>query len=241
LQSDSFLFTGCSKSPKWTFYITERVEKGLVLTRGCRQSTEKFFQYFVKVVHLKRMDMKVLTMPKKPNPSEVLESGVLLKQTPTWWVAVYAYLLAGAFCYFSHLFFNWFPPYLYEIFKNLRGLPTSWADLGLFWAHRGLNVIAIVTALYYQFWQIGTRYILTEQEIRIEYWFPMRKVNLIPLGAIRRYGYQQNWLAVLLNFGTIDVDTAGPTPALLPFCPQPKIFINALKPKVEAKLQVVPS
>jgi hypothetical protein len=180
--------------------------------------------------------MKVPTIIKKEKAPEILETGLLLKQKPSWCIPVFAYFLMFFFFYLSRLFFNWFPPYLYEVFKNLRGLPTSWADFGLFWAHRGLNVVAVVCALYYQFWQWGTRYVLTEREIRVESWFPARKVNSIPLGAIRRYGYQQSWLGFLCRFGTLEIDTAGPAPVLLPHCPQPKIFIDTLKPKVEAKL-----
>lgn len=178
--------------------------------------------------------MKVPTMIKK---EKVFEAGVLLKQKPSWCVPIFAYFLMFLFFYLSHLFFNWFPPYLYEVFKNLRGLPTSWADWGLLWAHRGLNIVVFLCALHYQFWQLGTLYILTEREIRVESWFPSRKLSSIPFGAIRRYGYQQNWLGFVCHFGTVEIDTAGPTPALLPHCPEPKTFIDTLKPKVEAKLQ----
>jgi hypothetical protein len=181
--------------------------------------------------------MKVPSLTKKETPAKTPETGVLFKQMPSWWVTLYAFVLVSAFCYFSHLFFTWVPPYLYEVFKNLRGLPTAWADLGLYWSERALDWVVIAAAFYQLFWQIGTRYILTEQEIRIEGWFPMRKVVSIPLGAVRRYGYQQNWLAVLLNFGTIEIDTSGPAPARLPHCPKTKIFLELLKHLVASALQ----
>jgi len=175
---------------------------------------------------------------KKETSARTGSTGVLFRQMPTWWVTFFGYLLAVIFCRYNHWFFGtWFPPYLYEVFKNLRGLPTTWADLGLYWAERGFAVIAILSALYHQFWQIGTRYVLTEQEIRIENWFPVRRVTSIPLGAIRRYGYQQNWLALLLNFGTIEIDTASSSPVTLSNFPKPKLFLQNLKPSVETALQ----
>jgi hypothetical protein len=175
---------------------------------------------------------------KKEGSVRAESANVLFKQMPTWWVTLFGYLLAALFCRYNHWFFSiWFPPYLYEVFKNLRGLPTTWADLGLYWAERGFAAIAVLSALYHQFWQIGTRYVLTEQEVRIEAWFPVRRVTSIPLGAIRRYGYQQNWLAWLLNFGTVEIDTASSSPVILPNCPKPKLFLQNLKPGVEEALQ----
>ncbi len=172
--------------------------------------------------------------PLKKDYSKTSGWGVLFKQMPSWWVTLFCYLLAVLFIHYNHVFFTWFPPYLYEVFKNLRGLPTSWADLGLYWAERALKTIAILSALYHQFWQLGTRYVLTDQEIRIETWFPIRKVVSVPLGAIRRYGYQQNWLAALLNFGTVEIDTASLTPVVLANCPKVTLFTEVLKPRIEA-------
>jgi len=171
-----------------------------------------------------------------------LKSGevVILKRMPSWWVTLFGYALALVFCHYNHFFFsNWFPPYLYEVFKNLRGLPTAWADLGLYWAEKGFAAIALLSALYHQFWQVGTRYILTDQEVRVESWFPGRKVTSIPLEAIRRYGYQQNWLAALLGFGTIEIDTASFTPVLLANCPRVSEFAARLKEKLGPKLASV--
>lgn len=181
--------------------------------------------------------MKVPSLPKKQFAPKALETGVFFKQMPSWWVTLYAYVLAGLFIYASHLFFAWIPPYIYEVFKNLRGLPTAWADLGIFWAQRGLTVIAIAAALYHQLWQISTRYILTEQEIRIESWVPMRKVSSIPLAAVRRYSFQQNLIAVVLNFGMVEIDTASQNAVTLPNCPKPQDFLDKLKPAVEAHLK----
>jgi hypothetical protein len=176
--------------------------------------------------------MKVPSLTKKDVTPKVMEKGILFKEMPSWWVTLYAYILLGLFWYASNLFFAWIPPYLYEVFKNLRGLPTTWADLGLFWAQRGFLFIAIAAALYHQFWQIGTRYILTEHEIRIESWFPFRRVTSIPLTAVRRFSFQQNWFAVLLNFGIVEIDTASQSPVLLPNCPKPRVLIDHLKPWV---------
>jgi hypothetical protein len=180
--------------------------------------------------------MKVPSLSKKDAAPKVLEKGVLFKQMPSWWVTLFAYVLAGLFCYFNHRFFLWFPPYLLEVFKNLRGLPAAWADLGLFWAERGLACTAVIAALYHQAWQVGTRYVLTEHEIRIESWFPFRKVVSIPLAAVRRYSFQQNWFAVLFNFGIVEIDTASQSSVILPNCPEPLVFLDKLKPWVAAHL-----
>ena len=100
-----------------------------------------------------------MKVPSKKDFFKTKEQGVLFERMPSWWVTLFGYLLAACFIHFNHVFFTWFPPYLYEVFKNLRGLPLSWADLGLYLAERGFSTIAILSALYHQFWQAGTRYV----------------------------------------------------------------------------------
>ena len=174
---------------------------------------------------------KGATPPSSAAPSH----DVLHKAMPSWWVVLLAYLLAGLFWYFAHKFFLWFPPYLYEVFKNLKGLPVSWADLGLYWGERGLVTVAIVAAVYHNLWQLGTRYKLTAHHVNVENWFPLRRVTTIPYGSIRRVGYQQSPLGLLFNYGHIEVDTSSPTgPLVLLNCPKPKKFVDLLQPKVES-------
>jgi hypothetical protein len=174
---------------------------------------------------------------KKTEPAKTSAySETVLKCMPSQWAVLFAYLIAAAFCYFAHRFFLWFPPYLYEVFKNLRGLPTSWADLGLLWGEKGLITIAVAAAIYHHFWQLGTRYVLSNRDIRVESWFPARRVMTIPYGAVRRVGYQQNPLGLMLNYGHIEIDTASQTPLLLLNCPKPALFLKTLQPKVEAAL-----
>lgn len=163
---------------------------------------------------------------------------VIYKAMPSWWVVALAYTLAGIFCYLIHHFFLWFPPYLYEVFKNLKGLPLSWADTGLFWGERGLIWIAIIAAVYHNLWQLGTRYKLASHHLSMENWFPLRRVTAIPYGSMRRVGYQQSALGLLFNYGHIEIDTASPTgPLLLLNCPKPKKFVELLQPKVESLAQ----
>lgn len=167
----------------------------------------------------------------------VVSHDTLLKVMPSWWVVALAYLLAAAFCYGAHQFFLWFPPYLQEVFRNLKGLPVTWADLGIYWAERGLTWIAVAAALYHQLWQISTRYKLTSHDIQVESWFPKHLVTAAPYGSVRRVGYQQSLLGFLLNYGHVEIDTGGAFPLLLLNCPQPKKLVGLLQPKVESILQ----
>jgi membrane protein YdbS with pleckstrin-like domain len=163
---------------------------------------------------------------------------LLLKAMPSWWAVLFAYAIAFVFCYFIHKFFLWFPPYLLEVFKNLRGLPVSWADTGLFWMERGLVTVAVAAAVYHNLWQIGTRYKLTSHDLRVESWFPFRRVTAAPYGSVRRVGYRQCPLGFLFNYGQIEVDTGSPAgPMTLTNCPRPKAFMNLLQDKVESVLQ----
>lgn len=163
---------------------------------------------------------------------------LVLKATPSWWVVFLAYALAGIFWYLAHRFFLWFPPYLKEVFLNLKGLPVAWADLGLFWAERGLVWIAIAAAVYHNLWQIGTCYRLTSHDVTIESWFPLHRVVSAPYGSVRRVGFQQSIVGLLFNYGHIEIDTGSPTgPLVLLNCPKPRKFMNFLQPKVEAVIQ----
>lgn len=165
-------------------------------------------------------------------------SDVAFKAMPSWWVVLFAYALAALFCYFAHMFFIWFPPYLREVFKNLKGLPIAWADIGLFWAEKGLCWIVIAAAVYHNLWQVSTRYKLTSHDINIESWFPLRRITSTPYGSVRRVGFQQSIVGLIFNFGHIEIDTGSPVgPLVLLDCPKPKKFVEILQPKVEAALQ----
>ena len=165
-------------------------------------------------------------------------SEFLFKTMPSWWVVLFAYILAYVFCECTHRFFIWFPPYLLEIFKNLRGLPASWAELGLYWGERGLKTIAVVAAVYHNLWQLGTRYKLTPNNINLVNWFPLRKVTNVPYGSVRKVGFQQSLLGLACNYGHIEIDTGSPSgPLVLLNCPRPKKFIDLLQPKVESVVQ----
>ena len=175
---------------------------------------------------------KKAEQPKTPAYSETL-----FRSMPSHWVVLLTYLTAGVFCYGAHQFFLWFPPYLYEVFKNLRGLPVAWADLGLFWGERGLIGIAVAAVVYHHIWQLSTRYTLSNKDIRVESWFPMRRVSVVPYGAVHRSGFQQTLLGLTLNYGHIEIDTASHTPLVLVNCPKPAQFLKSLQPKVEAALK----
>lgn len=163
---------------------------------------------------------------------------LVFKAMPSWWMVLFAYVLALIFCDLTHQFFVWFPPYLQEVFKNLRGLPQSWADLGLYWGERGLKWTAVASAVYHQLWQLGTRYKLSSHDIQVENWFPVRRVTTVPYGSVRKAGFQQNILGLIFNYGHIEIDTGSPAgPLLLLICPRPQKFLALLKPKVEAVLQ----
>jgi hypothetical protein len=162
----------------------------------------------------------------------------LFKAWPSWWMVLLAYSLAAGFCYLNHQFFLWFPPYLVEVFKNLKGVPLGWADIGVYWAEQGLKWIAILAAVYHNLWQVSTRYKLTSHGIHVESWFPFHRVTAAPYGSVRRVGYQQSLIGLALNYGHIEIDTGSPSgPLVLLNCPRPKKFMAILQPKVEAILQ----
>jgi hypothetical protein len=163
---------------------------------------------------------------------------LVLKAVPSWWVVLLAYALAGIFGYFAHQFFLWFPPYLKEVFMNLKGLPVTWADLGLFWAERGLVWIAIAAAVFHNLWQVGTRYSLTSHDITVESWFPLHRLVAAPYGSVRRVGFQQSIVGLIFNYGHIEIDTGSLTgPLVLLNCPKPRKFTKFLQTKVEAAVQ----
>jgi len=176
--------------------------------------------------------------PKTSENRKVSTSILLVKAMPSWWVVLLAYVLAAVFCYFVHRFFVWFPPYLLEVFKNLRGLPTTWAEMGLYWGEKGLTWIAVASAVYHNLWQLGTRYKLTSHDIQLQSWFPVRRVTAVPYGAVRRVGFQQSLFGYLLNYGHVEVDTGSTAgPLILLNCPRPQKFLDVLQPKVEAVIQ----
>jgi membrane protein YdbS with pleckstrin-like domain len=169
----------------------------------------------------------------RPAPAEYLVTAA-----PSWWMVLFAYLLAGAFLWGSDKFFVWFAPYFQEVFKNLKGLPPAWADLGLYWAERALGTVAVAAALYHHLWKMTTRYRVGTQNLRVESWLPVRRVTLIAFGAIRKVGYHQSPLGFLLNFAHVEIDTGSPLgPVVLLNCPKPKALLAVLQEKVESVLQ----
>lgn len=166
----------------------------------------------------------------KPAPTEFLVTA-----SPSWWMVVFYYFLAILFLWASDLFFKWFTPYFEEVFKNLKGLPITWADLGIFWAERGLGILAVLMAVYHNLWKMTTRYRLSSHNLQVETWLPMRKVTIISFGAIQKTGFTQGILGVLLNFAHIEIDTGSSLgPMILPNCAKYKILLNALEAKVES-------
>ena len=185
--------------------------------------------------------------PASPR-SESLEAHVSLpasigdvSATPTWWGIGFAWVLAATFCWLIHQFFLWCPPYLQEIVKNLRGLPYAWFEPKLFWTERGLMAIAAFSALYHTLWKLFTRYWLTANDIQIKTWFPMRRIQAIPYGAVQRIGIQQSFLGVLLRYGQVEIDTGSPLgPVFLQNCPKPEEFLKILRQRVETVLHSYP-
>ncbi len=177
--------------------------------------------------------------PTRPKPVSATQSAeVSIRFMPSWWVVLLAYLLAAGFCYGVHRFFLWFPPYLFEVLKHLKGIPQSWADLGLFWGERGLTWIAIAAAGYHNLWQVSARYQLTSHDIFIQSWFPFRRVIATPYGSVRRVGYQQSLIGLIFNYGHVEIDTGSPSgPLVLLNCPSPKKFTSILQFKVESIIQ----
>jgi len=175
----------------------------------------------------------------KDGPSHLgLAGSEPFKGMPSWWVGLMACGLAAVFCRLSHRFFIWFVPYLREVFTNLKGLPTAWADLGAFWAERSLFWVAVLAAAYHVLWLLSTRYKLSSHDVRAESWFPCRKVTAVPLAAVRRVSFQQSLLGLALNYGRVEIDSgASSGPLVLLNCPWPKRFVSLLQPKVEASLQ----
>ncbi len=165
-------------------------------------------------------------------------SETLIKTQPTIWVVLYSYLLALVFSFLVHQFFLWCPPYLQEIVKNLRGLPFAWFETGLYWVERGMIAIALFSALYHNLWKAATIYKLTDHDIQISHWFPIRHLQSIPYGAVKKLGFKQSFLGVLLNYGHVEIDTGGAQgPILLVNCPKPQKFMETLQHKVEEVLQ----
>jgi hypothetical protein len=190
------------------------------------------------------MRAPVMNLFKKKHPEPVSAKGKdahgeeVFQVMPSWWVVLIAYGLAYGFCWLSHHFFLWFPPYLHEVFKNLRGLPIEWADLALFWAEKGLTWVAWGAAIYHQLWQLGTRYRLTSHDIQVDHWFPVRQVISTPYGSVRRLGFQQSLIGLIFFFGHVEIDTGSPSgPVTLVNCPSPRKFTQRIQPKVEAILQ----
>ena len=178
--------------------------------------------------------------PSKPGEARPLISisETLVKTQPTIWVVVTSYLMALVFSFLVHRFFLWCPPYLQEIVKNLRGLPFTWFETALYWLERGVIVIAFLSALTHNLWKLATLYKLTDHDIQVSHWFPTRQLQSVPYGAVKRVGFKQGLLGVLLNYGHVEIDTGSAQgPLLLVNCPRPQKFMETLQHKVEEVLQ----
>ena len=191
---------------------------------------------FLKMINVFEKKNPVM---KAPEPRPVLSiSETLVKARPTWWVVAAGYILAALFAYGVHRFFLWCPPYLQEIVKNLRGLPFSWFEVGLYWAERGLIAIGFLSAVYHNLWKLFTLYKLTDHDIQIINWFPLHRLQSIPYGAVQRIGFQQSLFGVILNYGHVEIDTGGAQgPLILINCPKPQNFTEILQHKIEEVLQ----
>ena len=176
---------------------------------------------------------------KVPEPRPVISiSETLIKVRPTWWVVVYSYFLTIGFSCLVYRFFLWCPPYLQEVVKNLRGLPFLWFEVGLYWLERVFIGIALLSAIYHNLWKMCTLYKLTDHDIQISNWFPMRRHQSIPYGAVKRIGFKQSLLGIVLDYGDVEIDTGSAQGSvILVNCPKPQKFAEILQHKIEEILQ----
>jgi uncharacterized membrane protein YdbT with pleckstrin-like domain len=176
---------------------------------------------------------------KVPEPRPVISiSETLIKVRPTCWVVVYSYFLAIGFSFLAYRFFLWCPPYLQEVVKNLRGLPFSWFEVGIYWLERIFIGIALLSAIYHNLWKMCTLYKLTDHDIQIGNWFPMRRHQSIPYGAVKRIGFEQSLLGIVLDYGNVEIDTGSfQGSVILANCPKPQKFVETLQHKIEEILQ----
>jgi hypothetical protein len=159
----------------------------------------------------------------------------LLKAMPSWPILALHVLLALTLWLGSGHLLPLLKPYAYDVCKNLRGLPQSWADLALDWSELGLKCLALAAAVYQLLWQLGTRYRLTSHALVVEHWFPRRGTTMVPYGFISRASFSQNPLELLCFAGSLEIDSGGASaPLILESCHRPDAFFRLLQAKVDA-------
>ncbi len=165
---------------------------------------------------------------------EAAGPALLYDAMPSWLTVLFAYVLLLAFWISANRIFPLLPPYAYDICKNLRGMPTAWADLALLWSEKGLKLIALLAVAYHQIWQLCTRYKMTSQAVHVESWFPRREATLLPFASIRKVSFRQSLLGLILNSGTVEIDTGGAgQPLTLDYCAKPAAFYKLLQSKID--------
>jgi hypothetical protein len=161
------------------------------------------------------------------NPHEPLE----VQPTAARVVAVWVLFLF--FVWGTTGLFNWVPPYAYETVKNLKGFPSEWVDLLLTGAERFLIAVAFLSTLLHTLWRTMTTYSLSDQEIVVKTWVPIRRVESIPLSAVKRVGFTQGWVGYALDYGHVEIDLGGATgPLMLRNCPKPEAFLRELRKRL---------
>jgi hypothetical protein len=148
------------------------------------------------------------------------------------WVAV-AWLLALVFAWGLHFLFAWLPPYAHEIVKNLKGFPPAWADLLLTGVERFLLFALALSASVHTLWRSTTSYGLTDREILLKTWFPVRRVEVVPLRGVKRAGFTQSLLGYALDYGQVEIDLGGASGwVVLRNCPKPEAFLKELQKRM---------
>jgi hypothetical protein len=164
------------------------------------------------------------------NPHEPLE----VQPTASW--VVVAWVLALVFAWGLHTLFASLPPYAHEIAKNLKGFPTVWADWLLWGVERFLVFAAILSALVHTLWRFTTTYGLTDHEIVLKTWVPVRRVEMMSLSAVKRVGFTQGVLGYVLDYGRVEMDLGGASGwVVLHNCPKPEAFLKELQKRTSGR------
>ena len=164
------------------------------------------------------------------NPDESLD----VRPTAAW--VFVAWIFAAAFILGLHLFFRWLPPYAHEIARNLKGFPPAWADIFLQSVEGFLIFAAVLSTTVHTVWRGTTRYGLSDDDLQIRTWVPVRRVEMIPLQMIRCVGFTQGVLGYLLDYGHVEIDLGGADGLReLRNCPKPEAFLKELQKRIIAK------
>jgi hypothetical protein len=151
------------------------------------------------------------------------------------WVVV-VWLLALAFVWGLHTLFAWLPSYAHEIVKNLKGFPPAWADLLLIGVERFLLFAVVLSASVHTLWRSTTTYRLTDREILVKTWFPVRRVEVVLLSGVKRAGFTQGLLGYMLDYGQVEVDLGGASGwVVLRNCPKPEAFLRELQKRMTGR------